>query len=105
MSGVGRDEEVLSESADHYRHSVGLNPGSPWVTDAEGHQVMRVLRGGEVTHRIPTPMPTFACALGGADGRTLFILCAAGTHEADVAGTGSGAIFTLEVDAPHAGLP
>jgi sugar lactone lactonase YvrE len=79
--------------------------GGIWFADAFGSQVVRVVEGGEVTHRIPTPMPTFACALGGADGRTLFILCATGTHEADVAGTGSGAIFTLEVDSPHAGLP
>jgi hypothetical protein len=35
----------------------------------------------------------------------LFILCAAGTHEADVAGKAEGAIYTLQVDAAHAGLP
>ena len=50
-------------------------------------------------------MPTYACALGGDDGRTLFVLCATGTHEADVAGKAGGAIFTMQVDAPHAGLP
>ena len=50
-------------------------------------------------------MPTFACALGGDDGRTLFVLCAAGTHEADVAGKAQGAIFTMRVEVPYAGLP
>src|SRR5665213_622624 len=33
------NEETLSESADHYRHSIGLNPQSPWVTDAEGRNL------------------------------------------------------------------
>ena len=50
-------------------------------------------------------MPTFACALGGDDGRTLFALCATGTHDTDVAGKAQGAIFTIRVDVPHAGLP
>jgi len=79
--------------------------GGIWFSDAYGSQVVRVLEGGDVTHRVPTPMGTYACALGGEDGRTLFILCAAGTHEQDVAGRGAGAIFTLRVDVPHAGLP
>ena len=36
---------------------------------------VRVLDGGEITHRVETDQPCFACALGGADGRTLFLLC------------------------------
>jgi sugar lactone lactonase YvrE len=79
--------------------------GGIWFSDAAGTQVVRVVEGGAVTHRVPTPMPTYACALGGDDGRTLFILCATGTHEADVAGSAAGAIFTMQVDSPHAGLP
>jgi sugar lactone lactonase YvrE len=79
--------------------------GGIWFADAFGSQIVRVVEGGEVTHRVTTPMPTYACALGGDDGRTLFILCATGTHEADVAGKGEGAIYTLQVDSPHAGLP
>ncbi len=79
--------------------------GGIWFSDAFGSQVVRVVEGGEVTHRVATPMPTFACALGGEDGRTLFVLCAPSFHEADVAGKGEGAIFTLQVDAPHAGRP
>ncbi len=79
--------------------------GGIWFSDALGSAVVRVVEGGEVTHRVPTPMPTYACALGGEDGTTLFILCATGTHEADVAGKAEGAIYTIQVDAPHAGLP
>jgi sugar lactone lactonase YvrE len=79
--------------------------GGIWFADAFGSTIIRVVEGGEVTHRVTTPMPTYACTLGGDDGRTLFVLCAAGTHEADVAGKGEGAIYTMRVDSPHAGLP
>jgi sugar lactone lactonase YvrE len=79
--------------------------GAIWFADARGSVVVRVREGGEVTHRIPTPMPTFACALGGTDGRTLFILCAPTSRPDDVAGRAAGAIYTTTVDVPHAGLP
>ena len=79
--------------------------GGIWFSDAAGSQLVRVVEGGQVTHRVPTPMPTYACALGGDDGRTLFALCATGTHEADVAGKAQGAIYTMRVEVPHAGQP
>jgi sugar lactone lactonase YvrE len=79
--------------------------GAIWFADAGGKQVVRVLEGGEITHRVPAPMPTFACALGGEDGRTLFILCAPSARPERVAGQAAGAIYTMGVDVPHAGLP
>jgi sugar lactone lactonase YvrE len=36
---------------------------------------VRVLDGGEITHRVETELPCFACTLGGPDGRHLFLLC------------------------------
>jgi sugar lactone lactonase YvrE len=51
--------------------------GAIWVANPFGHEVMRVLEGGEVTDRVSTaPLTAYACALGGTDGRTLYI-CAA----------------------------
>ena len=47
--------------------------GAIWFADALGSQVVRVLEGGEITDRVPTPDNVFACMLGGADGRTLFV--------------------------------
>lgn len=79
--------------------------GGIWFSDAIGTQVVRVLEGGEVTHRVSTPMPTFACMLGGADGKTLFALCAPGSHPKEAAGEPGGAIFTMQVDHPGAGRP
>jgi sugar lactone lactonase YvrE len=36
---------------------------------------VRVLDGGKITHRVETELPCFACALGGPEGRHLFLLC------------------------------
>ncbi len=79
--------------------------GGIWFSDALGSRVMRVVEGGEVTHTVATPQPTFACALGGDDGRTLFALTAPGAHPDEVAGTGAGAIYAMAVTHPHAGRP
>jgi sugar lactone lactonase YvrE len=79
--------------------------GGIWCSDALGSQVVRVVEGGEITDRIPTPMPTYACALGGEDGRTLFVLCAPSSRPDEVAGRGAGAIYVTEVASPHAGRP
>ena len=51
---------------------VAVATGDP--TDPGGACV-RVLDGGTITHRIETELPCFACALGGPDGRHLFLLC------------------------------
>jgi len=79
--------------------------GGIWFSDALGAQVVRVEEGGQVTDRIATPQPTFACMLGGDDGRTLFALCAPGSHPDEVAGKAAGSIQTRRVDHPHAGNP
>ena len=79
--------------------------GGIWFSDAIGSQVVRVLEGGEITHQVPTPQPTFACMLGGADGRTLYALTAPGSHPDDVAGRAGGAIYRRRVDHAHAGRP
>ena len=72
-----------------------------WFADALGSQVVRVLEGGEITHRLPTPDNVYACMLGGVDGRTLFALTAAGTHPDEVAGTATGALWQTQVDVPR----
>lgn len=79
--------------------------GGIWFSDARGSQVVRVEEGGRVTDTMATPDRTYACALGGADGRTLFALCAPGSHPREVDGRAEGAIYTTRVEHPHAGLP
>jgi sugar lactone lactonase YvrE len=80
--------------------------GTIWCADAGRSQsVVRVAEGGEILERIPTPDPTFACMLGGGDGRTLFVLTAKGPSEELAAGKAQGRIWTTRVDSPAAGLP
>jgi sugar lactone lactonase YvrE len=79
--------------------------GAIWFADARGTAVVRVREGGEVTDRVETGQTTFACALGGDDGRTLFIVCADSARDEDVVGTATGTIRTLRVDVPHSGRP
>ena len=76
--------------------------GAIWFADARGQRVVRVAEGGSILMEIATPQPSFACMLGGLDGRTLFVLTAA-SHGPASAGTGT--ISTTTVDVPHAGLP
>jgi len=78
--------------------------GGIWFADAAGSGLVRVLEGGTITDRLPTPQPAYACMLGGDDGRTLFILTAPGAG-ADRAGTGEGCIWTTTVEYAGAGLP
>ena len=48
-----------------------------WVADAGNHRVLRVAEGGKILDEVDTgELHAFACAVGGAGGRTLFI-CAA----------------------------
>ncbi len=50
--------------------------GAIWFADAAGNEVVRVAEGGDVLDTITMPDRAFACALGGADGRTLFVATA-----------------------------
>jgi len=75
-----------------------------WFADAFSSQVVRVLEGGEITDIIDLPQRTFACMLGGDDGKTLFILTATSDPETGVE-PGKGAIYTTRVEIPHSGMP
>lgn len=60
---------------------IALDPtGAIWVASPSTREVLRVREGGEVTNRIATERRAFACAVGGADGETLFI-CTAASHD------------------------
>lgn len=80
-----------------------------WFSDAAGRQVVRI--GGSMTMsdpgtvRLSTPNNTYACMLGGDDGRTLFVLTCDDADPSVAAGTATGAIYSTRVDVPRAGRP
>ncbi|MGQ0481697.1 MAG: SMP-30/gluconolactonase/LRE family protein [Pseudonocardia sp.] len=80
--------------------------GAIWVADAIGQRVLRVREGGEILEEISTaPLGVFACMLGGADGRTLF-MCAAPTFaEHECRESHQAQLLATQVDVPHAGRP
>jgi sugar lactone lactonase YvrE len=106
--------------------------GAVWVADANGHACVRVREGGEVTDVIDVSTPAggdgvstpaggdgvstpaggdgvgpthcFACALGGPDRRTLFLLTGAGFSR-DAIRSRTGSIQITDVDVPGAGWP
>jgi sugar lactone lactonase YvrE len=73
----------------------------------------RVLEGGEVLDQVQLDMPSFACMLGGEDGRTLFTLTAdwrmAEGFEENIArlteGPRTGRLLTVPAPSPGAGWP
>jgi sugar lactone lactonase YvrE len=58
--------------------------GGAWLASPNAGAFLRVVEGGEVTHRIQLEPGRFAyaCAIGGKDGRTLF-LCTSGHYDPD----------------------
>lgn len=79
--------------------------GGIWFADALGQQVLRVVEGGQVTDRVPTPQGAFACMLGGPDGNTLYIVGAPGPTPADAEGKAAGTIHAVTVPNRRAGYP
>lgn len=55
--------------------------GALWIADATGGRLIRVREGGEISDEVRPDSPVYACALGGADGRTLYA-CAAPDFDA-----------------------
>jgi len=78
--------------------------GAIWMADAFGGGCFRVAAGGEILDSVTASQPVFACALGGDDRRTLYMITASGFGD-DRAGTGTGRIETVPVDVPGAGWP
>ena len=75
-----------------------------WFADASTPRVVRVAKGGKILDEVETPQVPFACMLGGEDRKTLFILTADSSGP-NQAGSGSGNIWTHNVDVAKAGLP
>ncbi len=77
--------------------------GAIWVADAYGGGCHRVAEGGDVLESITASQPVFACALGGADRRTLYLVTCPGYPDEERAALGR--IEVVEVDVPGVGWP
>ncbi len=79
--------------------------GAIWVASPVSAEVLRVHEGGHVSQRIQVATQAFACMLGGADRRTLFICTALDSQPDACRAKRGGRIEMVRVDAPGAGLP
>lgn len=91
------------------RHPDGLCvdvEGGVWVGCYDTGEFLRIIAGGKVTHRVAIDRGwAVAPALGGPDGRTLYLVINDTTHEGLVKGESTGWIMQARVDVPGAGSP
>jgi sugar lactone lactonase YvrE len=107
--GIPRDRRIFADLPEgHYPDGIcGDAEGGIWVACCVGPGVARVEEGGAITHLIPMAgeHSAYACALGGADGRTLFI-CSAGPFDpAAMRERKTARIETVRVPYAGSGIP
>ncbi|PQD98715.1 gluconolactonase [Mycobacterium sp. EPG1] len=79
--------------------------GGVWGGMTLAHQFERIVEGGEVTDRIDIGERTaIACALGGPEGRTLFLVTTPDAYPDRVRGTLLSRLDATTVDVPAAGF-
>jgi sugar lactone lactonase YvrE len=80
--------------------------GAVWCGDVPNARCVRVSEGGEVLQRIDLDRGCFACALGGADRTTLFMMATEWNGPANMfEGPRSGQVLTAPAAAPGVGWP
>jgi sugar lactone lactonase YvrE len=76
--------------------------GALWIADAANGRLLRVREGGEITDELHPGTPVFACALGGADGRTLYACAAPDFFEAARIAADEATLIAMRVAVPGA---
>jgi sugar lactone lactonase YvrE len=77
--------------------------GAIWVANPLAPQCLRITEGGEVLQVIETEgLNCYACMLGGADGRSLFLMVAPGLNAAQEP---QGKVLAARVNVGRAGYP
>ncbi len=105
--GIGPDGICLDAEGAIWAQSAGTRTHTGRQDAPEG-EFIRVREGGEILQRIQVDRAGFACALGGADRRTLFMLAAdwRGIENVDEAiAARTGRVLSTAAPAPGAGWP
>ncbi len=79
--------------------------GAVWVASPRSNEFVRVLEGGIITQRIPVSNQGIACALGGADGKRLFMVIGSVKAREAAMATRVGRIEYIDVEVPAAASP
>ena len=76
-----------------------------WYADVPNKRCTRVREGGEVLQTVELDRGCFACALGGPDGSTLFMVAQQWNGCPYAPGPSTGQVLTMPAPAPGAGRP
>jgi sugar lactone lactonase YvrE len=77
-----------------------------WYGDVPNKRCVRVREGGQVLQTVDLDRGCFACALGGTDRRTLFLIATEWSGPSNMfSGPRTGQVLTVQAPAPGAGWP
>lgn len=80
--------------------------GAVWIADCVNQRAARITEGGKIIDQVSSaPDGVFAVALGGEDGKTLFMCVAPDFDETARSNAREARMIAVEVDVPHAGRP
>lgn len=79
--------------------------GAVWVASPRSNEFVRVREGGMITRRIPAANQGIACALGGEDGKRLFMVVGRVKGRDEAMATRVGRIEYVDVDVAAAAAP
>ncbi|QNI09224.1 SMP-30/gluconolactonase/LRE family protein [Mycobacterium kubicae] len=101
------DRRVFADGLDGPPDGIALDAdGGVWTSMTLAHQFQRITVGGTVTDRIDMgDRIATACALGGQQRRTLFLLSSTEAYPKRLVGTRLSRLDAVVVDIPGAGLP
>ena len=101
------NRRIFAELGEYTPDGICLDAdGAIWVSAFDQGEFIRVLEGGEITHKINTGgKRAVACNLGGVDGKTLFCLIYDGNLDDIPKGARNAKIETAIVDVAAAGSP
>ncbi|GGL14623.1 gluconolaconase [Sphaerisporangium melleum] len=99
------NRRVWAETGEDHPDGICIDAeGAVWYADVGNRRCVRVREGGEVLQTVEADRGCFACALGGPDGKTLFIV-AAEWRLPEMVPPGTGQVLSTQVDVPGAGRP
>jgi sugar lactone lactonase YvrE len=101
------DRRIFAEGLDGPPDGIALDAeGAVWASMTLAHQFERITEGGAVTDRIDMgDRVAIACALGGPQRRTLFLLSSTDAYPQRLVGTRLSRLDAVTVTTPGAGLP
>jgi len=101
------NRRVWADLDDDYPDGICLDADNAvWYADVPNQRCVRVREGGQVLQTVSFDRGCFACMLGGADRRTLFLMAAEWRGPENMAGGArTGQVLTVEAPAPGVGWP